>query len=226
MLSKYTDEIKELLNWYTKAKELVIKVEGLDDKAYIQPLHELRYSYDHLMRAIAYEMDNAPGADTKVERAILSAKGHLVRAYSDCIEWLLVTVKAEYNRILQPQKMLFSFDEVTNILPSYPQIKENLQMLTDAVDKYKCNKKSEEDEDFDPTEELQNPLITQLRGDDGFFDGKYADLLRTYYDLIHNVEDKFLSRRRKKFTLATFKNVLLPIATGVIGGLIVYLITK
>ena len=35
MLSKYTDEIKELLNWYTKAKELVIKVEGLDDKAYI-----------------------------------------------------------------------------------------------------------------------------------------------------------------------------------------------
>ncbi|MDE5618669.1 MAG: hypothetical protein K2I79_04205, partial [Clostridia bacterium] len=76
------------------------------------------------------------------------------------------------------------------------------------------------------TKELQNPLITQLRGDDGFFDGKYADLLRTYYDVIHNVEDKFLSRRRKKITLATFKNVLLPIATGVIGGLIVYLITK
>lgn len=157
MLEKYTKELTELADWYTKTKELAIKVEGLDSKSYIQPLHELRYSYDHLMRAVIYEL-NSDNADGKIKKAILSAKGHLVRAYSDCIEWLLVTVKDEYNRILRPQKGTFTFDEILSVMPDYQNIRSQLQTLTDAVDAYKTNKRSEENEDFNPIEELDKSI--------------------------------------------------------------------
>ena len=227
MLEKYTKELSELADWYVKTKELVIKVENVDYKSYIQPMHELRYSYDHLMRAINYELVSPDTSEEKIERAIRSAKGHLVRAYSDCIEWLLVEVKSEFNRVLQTQKMTFTHEEILTVLPDYKEIKSQMQELIDIIGEYKIKKQSEASENFNPVDELQNnPLIKKLCGDDGFFDGKYADLLRKYLDRIHTAEPEFASMKHRKRSKTILKNVIIPICTCVLGGLIVFLITK
>jgi len=227
MLNAYESEIESLLEWYVRAKDLAIEVDDFSDKTYIQPLHELRYSYDHFMRAVMYEAEKTED-ESYLKRAIMSAKGHLLRAYSDCIEWLLVTVKGEYNRVLQPFNQTYSAEEINSVFPQYYEfIRNELDQITASVTEYKKHKKIEEDGNAVDKDGFYDAKFINSLCDDasGFFDHKYATKLKEYISYIHKAEVdliKVKKIRKKKFVL---QNVLLPIATATAAALISWGIT-
>lgn len=233
MLDKYTKELESLYEWYLRAKELAIDVEGFDTKVYIQPMHELRYSYDHLMRAAMYEMNPETNDADKIRKAIASAEGHLLRAYSDCVEWLLVTVRSEYDRILQPQKQVFTTEEINSVFPEYyNSIRDELEQISEAVNQYKKHKRVENNGNLEDADGFFSGDFIKGLCDSatGFFDHKYTEKLREYLTKIHKVEKQFAIIKRRRTINYLLKSVLVPVATSVVGaviaGLIVFYITK
>ncbi len=227
MLDVYESEMKSLIEWYVRAKDLAIEVDDFSDKTYIQPLHELRYSYDHFMRAVIYERNNA-GDSELVKRAIMSAKGHLLRAYSDCIEWLLVTVKAEYDRVLQPTNQVYSAEEINSVFPEYYQyIRTELNQITVAVTEYKKHKKIEQDSKVIDNDGFYDAKFISTLCDDagGFFDNKYAKKLKEYLISIQNAEVDLIKVKKTKKKKFALQNILIPIATATAAALIAWGIT-
>lgn len=225
MLNKYDKEIELLLEWYERAKEVVIIAESLDpsNTAYIQPLHEQRYSFDHFLRAVNYEKNDQKESndnEKNVVRAINSAIAHLQRAYSDAIEWMLVSVKDEYIRVLQP----YTNTQIKDVFPEYyGEIREGIEAITEVINEYKFNKSVEKavNSDIFTEEELQKLGQTT----DRLLLMDVVNRLKNYVKLLHNKEKLLIEIKERENKQFWKEKVIIPIITAVIAGIVVALIT-
>ena len=223
MLNKYDQEIELLLKWYERAKEVTIKAESLDtfNKGYIQPLHEQRYSFDHFLRAVNYEK-NSNGKtddDKNVIKAIDSVIGHLQRAYSDSIEWILVSVKDEYDKILAQ----YTNDQIKDAFSEYySEIRPSMEDITEIVNEYKINKSIEEvvDSDIISAEELQKLKKTT----DQFLSIDVVNKLESYLKILHKKEASLIETKKRDKKESRKEKILIPILTAIVSGVIVALI--
>lgn len=213
MLEKYEKDIDLLLTWYGRAKEVTILAESLDtiNRAFIQPLHEQRYCLDHFVRAISYERRG--NSDENVKKAISSAISHLQRAYSDSVEWTLVSVVDEFSISLEP----YTSEQIVRGFPKYySEIRPKIDEITNEVNKYKLNKSVEKASN---TKEAARAEIAEQ-----FVDGDVVKKLKEYLEDLHNCQGALIDIKKrddKKEKEATIKDeFILPIVTGVIGAVI------
>ncbi len=222
MLNKYQKEIDLLLKWYDRAKVTTIKAESLDPQntGYIQPLHEQRYALDHFVRAIKYSKDDIN--DTKILKAINSSIGHLQRAYSDSIEWILISVKDEFLKVLQP----YTNELINQVFPEYYQtIRSDIEDITEIVNEYKNQKsveqasvgnETQQGDDLIPEEELEklNTITKQ------YVDIEVVEKLCKHLKTLHKKQSSLIEakKRDKKNEFST--KVFWPIVTAVVASLI------
>lgn len=223
MLGNYENEINLLITWYERAKEVAIEAESLDslNKGYIQPLHEQRYCLDHFIRATVYEKENE--TDEKVKKAISSAIGHLQRAYSDSIEWILISVKDEYLKVLKQ----YTNAQIDQGFPEYySEIRPTFDKITDAVNQYKINKSVENatviDVLSDDEVEYLNVVSNQLLSFD------VVKKLKEYLKKLHAKESILIEIQEKDRKQSLWDKLIIPTTTAivaaVVGGIIVALI--
>ena len=223
MLENYNNEIDLMITWYERAKEVVIEAESLDslNKGYIQPLHEQRYCLDHFIRASVYEKEG--GADEKVKKAISSAIGHLQRAYSDSIEWILISVKDEYLRVLKQ----YTNAQVNQGFPEYySEIRPAFDKITESVNQYKVNKSVENatviDILSDDEVEHLNVVSNQLLSLD------VVEKLKEYLKKLHEKESILIEIQERDRKQSFWDKLILPtitaIVAAVVAGIIVALI--
>lgn len=219
MLNNYTDEVNLLLQWYDRTKKIVIETESLDNlnKSFIQPLHEQRYCLDHLMRAVSYEKQSEK--DELIKKSLTSAISHLQRAYSDCIEWLLLSVKDEFLNVLKP----YSKEQIDIAFPEYyKEIRPSIEKITTMINDYKINKSVEKATDseliLEESTNLSNTLSEQFVSDDTF------KTLKNYLQLLYEHEPLLIEVSRKDRKVYIRDRIIIPIITGIIGGLIVALL--
>lgn len=207
MLGKFTEEIKELVDWYERTKEIVIIAESLDvdNAVFPQPMHELRYCLDHFIRAIVFEEQNE--SIEVVKKAIYSAKGHLQRAYSDSIEWIFISVKDEYIRILKN----YTTDEISTAFPKYyNEIRPNIEKISELINSYKVAKRSE-----------KNDIMNQVNGvSNEFINQNLAQILQEYLQILHNHEPSLAEVKKRNRRAAKFDKVIFPVITGLVAAII------
>lgn len=224
MLNKYDQEIELLLQWYERAKEVTIKAESLDtfNKGYIQPLHEQRYSFDHFLRAIHYEkrsQENTDDNNKNVAKAIDSAIGHLQRAYSDSIEWMMVSVKDEYDRVLGQ----YTNDQIKDAFPEYySEIRVSMEDITEIVNEYKINKSIEEavDSDILSDENLEKLNKTTSQ----FLSTDVVNKLERYLKILHKKECSLIETKKRDKKESWKEKIIIPILTAIVSGVVVALI--
>lgn len=220
MLDKYSKEINQITDWYAKSKEVAIYAESMDPSrtGFVQPLHEQRYSYDHFMRAVAYDAES--GNEELVRKALNSTVGHLQRAYSDSIEWMLVSVKDEYARILDQ----CTTTQITQAFPEYYQnIKTSLTQITKVVDNYKIKKsveKSTTEADLSE-EELREIEETATN----FTSMDVVKTLMAHRDSLYTHESALIETQQRDKKGAFKEKYLIPIITGVVSGVVVLVLT-
>lgn len=217
MLENHITTIENLIKWYLEVKNVILKIENENEKIYIQAYNELRYSYDHFIRAINWELskkttftqDQISNIDCSIEKAINSSVNHLQRAYSDICEWYFLKVKEICIQTLSP----YTTEQISKALPNYySSIKPKLEEIGKYLTIYKENKSSENnnlsDENVDSLlfskqiEDLSN-ILSQIKNSE-----------------ISLIEIKYKDKKNKFLT-----KFLLPISTAVASGLIVYIAT-
>lgn len=213
MLEKYEKDIELLLTWYEKAKEVTILAESLDtiNGVFIQPLHEQRYCLDHFIRAISYE--HKGNSEENVKKALSSAIAHLQRAYSDSVEWTLVSVLDEFSTSLKP----YTSEQIARGFPKYySEVRPKIDEITDKVNKYKLNKSVEKASN---TKETARAEIAEQ-----FVDGDVVKKLKECLEDLHNCQGALIDikeRDDKEEKEVTIKDkIVLPILTGVMGAVI------
>lgn len=220
MLEKYSKEIGQLTDWYAKAKAAAIRAESMDPTrtSFIQPLHEQRYSYDHFMRAVDYDAEE--GNEELVKKALNAAVGHLQRAYSDAVEWMLVSVKDEYSKTLEQ----YTNAQIAQAFPEYYQtIKTSLTKITKAVDEYKINKGIEKTTaEIELSEEELKKIDATAKE---FLSLDVVNTLINHRDELY-IHESALVEVSKKDKKGVFKDkYLIPIITGVVSGIVVLILT-
>lgn len=218
MLEKYEEEINNLTEWYTYAKNAAIVVEAYDtnNNAYIQPLHEQRYALDHFIRAITYEQNLED--DEKVKKAITSAIGHLQRSYSDSIEWMLISVKEEYSEKLKP----YTTEQINNGFPSYyEKIRPSLEEMTKLVNEYKISKS---------IEKTTTTTSKTISNDDAeieikdfpkqFLDLKILEKLEKYRNELLNKECILAEIQQRDNKETTKEKFIIPTISAIVGAVI------
>lgn len=217
MLNNYTDEVNLLLKWYERTKRVVIEAESFDtlNKAYIQPLHEQRYCLEHFVRAITYEQESENNEET-IKKSITSAIGHLQRAYSDSIEWMLMSVKEEYITILKP----FSNEQINTVLPEYyTEIRPTFEKITDTVNRYKETKSIERATDIEIVSDGELKTLCIIA--EQFLSDDVVKILKDYLNLLHNREQALIEAKKRDRWITIRDKIIIPIITAIIGGLIV-----
>lgn len=213
MLDNYEKDIKLLVTWYVRAKEVTITAESLDtiNGTFIQPLHEQRYCLDHLIRAVLYEKEGKP--EELVKKAISSAISHLQRAYSDSVEWMLVSVVDEFSNILAP----YTSEQISKGFSKYySEIRPNIDKITGIVNQYKIVKSAERATNTEETGIAESA--------EQFVDEKVVQDLQRYLEELHNsqgalIDIKSRDDEQKKKVIIKDK-IMFPIVTGVIGTIV------
>lgn len=223
MLENNDNEINLLITWYERAKEVAIEAESLDslNKGYIQPLHEQRYCLDHFVRAIVYEKEGE--TDEKVKKAISSAIGHLQRAYSDSIEWILISVKDEYLRVLKQ----YTNGQINQGFPEYySEIRPAFDKITEAVNQYKVNKSVENATIIDVLSDDQVEFLSVISNQLLSLD--VVKKLKEYLEKLYTKESILIEIQEKDRKQSLWDKLIIPtitaIVAAVVGGIIVALI--
>jgi hypothetical protein len=207
MLQDYQKELYSLINWYEKTKELVIEAESFDsnNSCYIQPLHELRYSYDHLIRAFVLDINGA-NSDI-IQKALYSAKSHLQRAYSDSIEWFWISVKEKYITTLAP----FTSDQIALGFPDYySKIRPSMNQFNHIINEYKISKNSETNLDLQKLDDISHQYIKL----------NLPETLKEYLELLEYHENILLEIKHKDKKAIFRDKLLLPFITGLITAIL------
>ncbi len=219
MLENHMESIENLVKWYVEVKNVILRVENNNKKIYIQLYNELRYSFDHFIRAINWELEKEKtpsitdeqisNINFSVEKAISSSINHLQRAYSDICEWYYLQVKEICNNIIAP----YTPEQISKALPNYYSlIKPNLQQIGSYLTVYKENKTSENNNLNDE----KNIILFS----------KQIEQLSEILNQIENAEVSLVELKSKERKSTLFKKIGLPIITAVSSGLIVYIITS
>ncbi len=190
------------------------------NKSYIQPLHELRYSLDHFMRALEY--DENPKKKENTKKSIQSAISHLQRAYSDSIEWMLVNVKEEYTLTLS----CYTNEAIQGTFPEYyTEIRPNLEKITQIINDYKIIKSVEEATESSADSLPDNQMAAIQETANQFFSEKIAGKLEQYLQTLHLRESSLIEANEKEQKVSTRDKIIIPIITAAAGAILATLIT-
>lgn len=212
MLTNYTNEVEMLRAWHKRAKEVVIRAESMDaiNRAYIQPLHELRYCLDHFMRTFDYEQSGE--SEEVIKKSISSAIGHLQRTYSDSIEWMLVNVKEEYVVTLNE----YTNEQIQITFPEYyTEIRPAFEKITKVVNEYKINKSVEKTTEVELLSDRELQMLQVIT--DKFLTEDVAQKLQDFIEILHDREVSLIEAKRRDKKAAIVDKVILPIITGIAG---------
>ena len=204
------------------------------NKAYIQPLHELRYCLDHFMRCFDYEEDGKK--EDLIKKSISSAVGHLQRTYSDSIDdlppflkgqFVMVAFKMQIGDLIDSEIMqLYPIEFAKELLNLFTP---ELEKMTKAVDEYKINKSVEKaTESIESTTEIEILSDDQLEMlqvvTDQFLSEDLAKKLQDYLDILHSREVSLLEVKVRDEKVELKDKILIPTVTGVIGVIIGFIL--
>ena len=222
MFDEHKEQLDNLLEWYVEVKSSLLTAESLESKLYIQPYNELRYSYDHFLRALLWEIekDNLSVIDTNVDEkkqklnkdvseALASAIKHFQRAYSDICEWYYLTVKDYVLTTLNK----YTVDQINNAIPDYySKYKPKLARINKDLTAYKESKTAEQNNLVE-----NNPDILM-----------FSEQMKELTEIYNAVNDSELSlselKRKTRISNIVFR-IALPTTTAIISGIIVYFLT-
>lgn len=218
MLENHKNDIENLVAWYTEVKSviLVAEEEDMNGKLYFQPYNELRYAFDHLMRAVGWDLqknstscsdEQKAQLDESTRKGIQASIGHLQRSYSDVCEWYYLNVK-DYCRNLLSN---YTVEQIVAAIPDYYiTIKPRLEKLGEELVTYK-ETKSSENNDLAHNADIQvfSSHFNELTG-----------ILKTVKDPEASLVE--IKSKAKKERL--FKDIITPIITGAMGALVASLI--
>lgn len=204
MLENCGPQVSNLIDWYIEVKKAYIDAESLDVnfKNYVQPSHEIRYSFDHFIRAITWDNSDMPNGESS-EKAIASSIGHLKRAYCDIVEWSFLSVMQKYDRVLKkysPEVILKGFPDY------YSVIKPRLLVIQDEINVYKNNKSVESDEKL-------------------FLDSLMKEIV-DYNKKIEAIEPSLIEVKKDLLKNTIVKSILIPLIIAAISAVVSFLLGK
>ncbi|MFN8291887.1 MAG: toll/interleukin-1 receptor domain-containing protein [Chitinophagaceae bacterium] len=128
----WEEEIQDLASVYMHLKNVLILSEHYSDKFILTPTIEIRYAFDHVMRAFEKQEKNP------IE--FLEAKEHLFRAAKDCYEIIILNRIAFIKSILKNYKVT----TVAKILPEYFSNSINIiQTVSNKLSELRTNRKND-----------------------------------------------------------------------------------
>lgn len=204
MLENCGPQVDNLVEWYIEVKKAYIDAESLDInfKNYVQPSHEMRYSFDHFIRAITWDNLDLPNGKSS-EKAIESSIGHLKRAYCDIVEWSFLSVMQKYDRKLKK----YSSEVILKGFPDYYSvIKPRLLAIQDEINVYKNNKSVESNEK-------------------AFLDSLMKEIVE-YNKKIETIEPTLIEVKKDIRKNTFLKNIVIPFSISLTIAIISFLLGK
>lgn len=198
------NKLEELFSLYDKVRQAVILLENFNEeqKMYIAPINQLRSALDHIFKAI-----NVCNDTQQCEYELKEAKEHLDRAGYDALELLAANIGIT---IVEKLKR-YDTKTITEVFPYYfTTIKPQLTDIKGIVAKLRSDKKTDSDKSFSAYFDQISILIN--------IDKKVDTMIPSL--------DEF-ERKKKKEKLKTWGiSILSSIASGLLVGIIMFLMAK
>lgn len=198
------NKLEELFSLYDKVRQSVILLENFNEeqKMYIAPINQLRSALDHIFKAI-----NVCNDTQQCEYELKEAKEHLDRAGYDALELLAANIGIT---IVEKLKR-YDTKTITEVFPYYfTTIKPQLTDIKGIVAKLRSDKKTDSDKSFSAYFDQISILIN--------IDKKVDTMIPSL--------DEF-ERKKKKEKLKTWGiSILSSIASGLLVGIIMFLMAK
>lgn len=198
------NKLEELFSLYDKVRQAVILLENFNEeqKMYIAPINQLRSALDHIFKAI-----NVCDDTQQCEYELKEAKEHLDRAGYDALELLAANIGIT---IVEKLKR-YDTKTITEVFPYYfTTIKPQLTDIKGIVAKLRSDKKTDSDKSFSAYFDQISILIN--------IDKKVDTMIPSL--------DEF-ERKKKKEKLKTWGiSILSSIASGLLVGIIMFLMAK
>lgn len=133
------EKLSELSELFVKAEQLIKRSEQFSDGVVIPSINELRYFGYHLLQAILDDQDQ-----TKINDQLIKAESHAKRAIYDASESIVLfhLMKAE-----DFQERFSSSIFVTDVLPNYIELRQQLQNAKDQIDQLRQNQSAYKNRD-------------------------------------------------------------------------------
>ena len=198
------NKLEELFSLYDKVRQAVLLLENFNEeqKMYIAPINQLRSALDHIFKAI-----NVCDDTQQCEYELKEAKEHLDRAGYDALELLAANIGIT---IVEKLKR-YDTKTITEVFPYYfTTIKPQLTDIKGIVAKLRSDKKTDSDKSFSAYFDQISILIN--------IDKKVDTMIPSL--------DEF-ERKKKKEKLKTWGiSILSSIASGLLVGIIMFLMAK
>lgn len=124
MDSSYDEKLADIVKLYLHVKTLILYGEETfeDLDTFLQPLMELRHSFDHLIRVHGAQLgileaqpEEAGGVEKYVEANLGKSLGHVYRAFFDAADWVCLNIRETVRKTLDG----YSHDCIDAALPDY-----------------------------------------------------------------------------------------------------------
>ena len=198
--------LRELGILYAKTKGYILRAEEVDSKlrSNISVFKEQRDGLDHVMRALTEHLEKAEGADEKyIREQIENAKGHIFRAAYDALDGTGISFKIRISKAIEG----ISNEAITAVCPDYWQRIVELDEIDEQIASHRRNK----DERRSTIENLDTYCLSIER---------LHELAKAITVHVPNFQE--WERRQRGKARRTL--IILPIVTGVIIGIVLFLL--
>lgn len=236
MLNNFSAEVKELVEWYDRAVSAVIFAESCDNEglAYLQPLHEERNALSHFIAALKSEAANN---EDEVKKSLLSAIGHLQRAYCDSVEWVLVSVTELYLRMEQqytneqiwevyPEYFAdtaLRFNSYCKIIDSYKKYKNAAKISSEAAAGYVADITNlTPDKVAAMDDEERDRVVCNVKANE-YLNQEILRALEKDRDTFFEKRPEIIRKKKNDKRRISFKDWGIPILSAVLGALVTIL---
>ena len=134
------DQLFKMTKLYKEVKELMTYAEELDDNksTFLQPVNELRASFDHMMRVYAFKfgLKETTNSDYSIKN-IDKSYGHVYRAGYDLLDYISIDLRKK----IVDEISDYSPKMINNVFPKYYQeIRPEIENASNKVSKLRASK--------------------------------------------------------------------------------------
>lgn len=203
--------LKEITELYMITKDLILYSEELNNlESFMPPVNEIKDAYDHFMRVTSAKFGLNPNRDDEyVKKNFEKIFSHIYRATFELFDYIRIFQKDAIDKKLND----VSTEALNNVFPDYYRtIKPRIEFLIDQIPSYKRDK------------DIGDPNLTVVKR-------YHATIMeiREYIQQINSIKSSLVDydmRRRDESLKRDWLNFIYLLLSAIIGGVIVYLITK
>lgn len=223
--ASFDDLWRAIVRLHNEVKGLFLLAEELElrrFRTFFQPISELRNAYEHLIRAKAneYGLDEEQNDIQYQQKSMRRTLGHEYRAFFDCADWLGVILR---ERIVDELRW-FSNATIQSALPDYfSKYKVRIIEISEGIAEIRARKDISRERSVEPPE-CGPEVIDEI---DGY--KKALEELQAIHKAILSAMPALIEHRRKAVSSAAYEwgfKLIVAIASAVVGGLVVYWLTK